>query len=164
VDLRARAAEKGKHVSGRRAFSLIEVLIALAIFALCAIVLGSAYVNILLSYEAVKHNEATDADVAFARQLVLNEPDRTKVEQGGDFDTAAGNRVHWSAEIASSAVADLFAVTFTCEISDPAKPEPWKSTQTFMLLRPTWSTDVAEHDKLRQDARTRIVELQQKKS
>ena len=34
-------------------FSLLEVLVALMIFALSAIVLGSTYVNILNSYEAV---------------------------------------------------------------------------------------------------------------
>lgn len=148
----------------RGGFTLVEVLVALAVFALCAIVLGSAYVNILLSYEAVKHNAANDAEIGFARQLVLNEPDRTKVEQGGDFDTADGRRVHWSAEITSTTTADLFSVAFTCELSDPAKPEPYKLTQTFVLLRPTWSIDAAEHDKLRQDARTRILELQPKKA
>jgi general secretion pathway protein I len=141
---------------------LIEVLVALAIFALTAIVLGSAYVNILLSYDAVSRNSKYDEDVAFARELVLNQADRKKVEDGGDFDTAGGRRVHWKAEITSTTTADLFNVAFSCEVTDPARPEGEKVNQTFVLLRPTWVDDVAEHDKFRQDARERILEIQQK--
>jgi hypothetical protein len=36
-----------------------------------------------------------------------------------------------------------------------------KTEQAFVLLRPTWSVDQAEHDKLKEDARTRILEFQQ---
>jgi general secretion pathway protein I len=147
-----------------RGFTLLEVLIALAIFALAAIVLGSAYVNILLSYDVVRRNSTYGEDVAFARQIVLNEPDRTKLEKGGEFETADGHHAKWDVEIASTTTADLFNVTFTCEISDAKQPEAQKTTQTFLVLRPTWSIDAAEHDKLRQDARTRILELQGKKA
>jgi prepilin-type N-terminal cleavage/methylation domain-containing protein len=40
------------------AFTLLEVLIALAIFALAAVVLGATYVNALNAYEAVSRRNA----------------------------------------------------------------------------------------------------------
>jgi general secretion pathway protein I len=147
----------------RRAFTLVEVLMALVIFAMAAVVLGSSYLNVLNSYEVVSRGVQINEDFAFARQLVLNEPDRTKVEQGGEFDTAGNRRARWSAEIESSTIADVFKVTFTCEISDMARPEPDRLVQSFMLLRPTWSVDQAERSKLKEDAKTRILELQTKK-
>ena len=56
--------------------------------------------------------------------------------------------------------ADLFAVTFTCEISDPGAPTtPPPVKETFLLLRPTWA-DPVENSKLLQDAKNRIAELQ----
>jgi general secretion pathway protein I len=146
-----------------RGFTLLEVLVALAIFALAAIVLGSAYVNILTSYDVLTRNSSVSEDVAFARQLVLSEPDRTKLEKGGEFDGVGGRRVHWMVEILSTTTADLFTVNFTCEIDEPGKTTPDKTAQTFMLLRPTWSIDQAERDKLRQDSRARIQELQAKR-
>lgn len=145
-------------------FTLLEVLAALAIFAFCAVVLAATYLNILNSYDIVSRNAVVGEDVAFARQIVLSEPDRTKLEQGGEFDTAGGRRAHWSVEITSTLMPDLFNVAFTCEIADPGRPTPDKTTQTFTLLRPTWSIDTAERDKLRQEAQTRIMELQNKKA
>lgn len=139
-------------------------MVALAIFAMASIVLATAYLNILNGYDAAARATKTDADVEFARSLVLNEPDRTKLEQGGQFQSADGRQVSWSVDIASTNEADLFTVTFTCEVNDPAQQqkEPDKTVETFTLLRPTWSIDPAEHDKLREDAKTRILALQGK--
>ena len=143
-------------------FTLVEVLVALCIFAMAAVVLGASYLNVLLSYEAVSRSLLVNEDYAFARELVLTEPDRKKVEEGGEFDTAGGQHARWGAEIESTTVADVFKVTFTCEISDAARPEPDKIVQTFTLLRPTWVIDAAERSKLKEEAKTRILELQGK--
>jgi hypothetical protein len=51
-------------------------------------------------------------------------------------------------------------VTFTCEVNPGANRETQKTVETFTLLRPTWSIDVAEHDKLREDAKKRITDMQ----
>lgn len=146
----------------RSGFTLIEVLVALVIFAMVVVVLGAAYLNILTGYEVVKRGTAINEDFAFARQQVLSEPDRKKVEEGGEFDTAGGQRAKWSVEIESTPVADVFKVVFSCEISDPNRPEPDRQVQTFMVLRPTWVIDAAERGKLKEDAKTRILELQGK--
>lgn len=145
-------------------FTLLEVLAGLTIFALAAIVLGSAYLNVINSYEVVSRGEVVGEDFAFARQFVLTEADRLKVEEGGDFETADGRRASWTVEIESTNTADLFAVTFTCELTVPDRPEPEKRVERFMLLRPTWSIDPAERSKLKEDAKTRILELQGKKA
>jgi general secretion pathway protein I len=157
--LRANCPRRRRAGSG---FTLLEVLMAMALFAMAAVMLASAYLNVLNSYETAGRAAQLNEDFAFARQLVLNEPDRKKVEEGGEFTTAAGNRAKWSVEIASTNVADVFRVAFTCEISDPARPEPDRVTQGFLVLRPTWVIDAAERGKLKEDAKTRILELQGK--
>lgn len=148
----------------RRGFTVLEVLVALAIFAMAAIVLASTYLNILNGYEVIARGGESNADLAFARSLVLGEPDPKKLEQGGMFDTADGGRVNWSVEITSTNMPELFTVTLTCETSGLTKQSPTdKSVQTFTVLRPTWVVDTAERDKLREDVKNRITELQGKK-
>lgn len=144
-------------------FTLLEVLVALAIVAMAVVVLGSSYLNVLNSYEAVRRGTLINEDFAFARQLVLREPDRKKLEQGGEFETAGGRRARWDVEIASTAMPDVFSVAFTCEIAEPSRPEPDRLVQTFTVLRPTWSIDAAERGKLKEEVKTRILELQGKR-
>jgi general secretion pathway protein I len=140
-------------------FTLLEVLVALAIFALAAVVLGATYVNALNAYEAAGRRNEYDQDLRFVRVAVLTQPDRDKVEEGGQLDLGDNKRATWQADIASTATVDLFSVTWTCTITDPARKQPYKATQTFMLLRPTWS-DPVERSQLLADAKDRIAKLQ----
>jgi general secretion pathway protein I len=141
------------------AFTLLEVLIALAIFAMAAVVLGATYVNALNAYEMVGRRNEYDADLQFVRAAALTEPDRKKVEEGGDLDLGGNKHAHWQADIASTESVDLFSVTWTCEITDPARHEPYRTKQTFLLLRPTWS-DPVERSALMDQVKQRILELQ----
>src|ERR1035441_2284073 len=88
--------------SGRRfslsGFTLLEVLVALAIFAMAAVVLGATYVNALNAYNAASRHNEYDTDLRFVRAAVLTEPDRDKAEQGGDLDLGGGKRAHWQAD------------------------------------------------------------------
>lgn len=146
-----------------RGFTLVEVLMAIAIFAFSAVILASTYVNVLNGYLLVERGAQASADLTFARSLVLTEPDRKKLEQGGEFDTTDGRHAKWEVEILSTATADLFTVNFTCTVGAAAEAEPQKTVQTFTVLRPTWSIDPAERSKLREDAKQRILEMQAKK-
>lgn len=153
----------GSEKRGRRSgFTLLEVLVALAIFGLAAVVLAAAYINILNGYEIAARSNATDADVTFARSIVLNEADRKKLEEGGEFDNADGRHVKWSVEITSTNTADLYQVVFTCVVDQGVSLEPMTTTETFTVLRPTWTVDTGERDKLREDAKQRILEIQGK--
>ena len=132
------------------------------IFSLAAVVLGSTYVNVLNSYEAVSRGNTRDEDVAFARAQLLAESDRAKVEAGAEFEATEGRRVRWTATLASTTLPDLFTVTFVCEISDNSKGgDSQKTTQVFTVLRPTWS-DAVEKSQLRQAVQDRIAEIQGK--
>lgn len=142
-----------------RAFTLLEVLVALAIFAMAAIALGAAYANVLISYADLNRVDERHEDVRFARAALLAEADRENAEEGAEFESGEGRRVRWRAEIEPTNVADLFAVTFVCEVEDPGELRPREIVQTFRLLRPTWS-DAAERETLRAEARDRILEYQ----
>lgn len=142
-----------------RGFTLIEVLVALSIFALAAVVLGTAYVNVLTSYAVVARSGQVDEDVRFARTALLAQADREEAERGGDFEGVGGRRVRWSAEVEPTGVADLFTVTLTCEVTSPGGGRAETMVETFRLLRPTWS-EALERETLRSEARERILELQ----
>lgn len=138
-----------------RGFTLIEVLVAVAIFALAAVVLGAAYINVLQGYAAVAQRQEREADLRQARGLVLGEPERAVVQRGGTLGLAPGRSARWSAALQPTSVADLFRVAFRCEIRESAHREPWVREEVFYLLRPTWSEPGAR-EQLRQQARVRL--------
>lgn len=146
----------------RAGFTLIEVLIAIAIFAFMATILAMSYLNVLQGYETAARANETDEDVGFARAQMLAEPDRKVIEEGGEFDSVNSRHVKWNATIVSTEINDLFTVTFEVEVTDPAKTAPQKVTETFTVLRPTWS-DPAERGTLLQAAKDKIAQLKEKK-
>lgn len=147
--------------SRRRAFTLIEVLISLAIFALAAVVLAAAYLNVLGGYQAVARRQQGEEDWKLVRIAVLSESDRAKIEAGGRLALADGSNLRWTAKIEGTAVADLFAVTVQAEPEFATTGESRARQQKMFLLRPGWS-DPGERDKLRAASQQRLA--QQRKS
>jgi len=145
----------------RRGFTIIEVLIALAIFSGAAVMLSATYLNVLNGYALIEHEGDYQNEIKFARATLLSEADLDTVEKGGEFEATNGRHVNWKATVEPTQTADLFTVTFECEINAAEMKKPMHTTDTFRLLRPTWSK-ADERDKLRSAARTRILELQAK--
>ena len=145
--------------AGLAAFTLVEVLVGLGIFAMAAVVLGAAYVNILVNYQAMRAWSSDREELAYARASVLAEPDRTKAERGGEIALLTGGNLRWKATIADLPRADLFQVTLDLEVA-PLPPAPARrEKQVFVLLRPTWS-DAAQREKLRAAFRESLAKRQ----
>lgn len=141
------------------AFTLVEVMVALMIFALTAVVLGGAYVNVLNSFEIARKSNVNNEDVSFARSQLLAQADLQTAQAGAEFDDG-DSHVKWTAEIDPASVTDLFTVTFTCVVTAPSVPAR-TTVETFMLLRPTWSDPTAQAA-LRQSGADRIAQVQGK--
>jgi Tfp pilus assembly protein PilV len=140
-------------------FTMLEVLFALLISVMASVVLGSAYINVLNGYDLAQRANARNDDLDFARAQLLAEPDHDKAEKGDEFDSANSRHVSWHAQISPTQTMDLFAVVFTCEITDPSAKGPDTVTQNFMVLRPTWS-DPTDHTTLLAAAKAQIAKIQ----
>jgi general secretion pathway protein I len=141
----------------KNAFTLIEVLVALAIFALAAVGLGSAYSNVLLSRMALKEKGVGEEDFARCRAAMLETANFADIEKGGDVYLPDDRMARWKGKIEPTTVADLFWVTITVEIQTTAGGlygTPREQSQ--WILRPTWSVE-SERAKLLADAKERLL-------
>lgn len=143
-------------LSSIRGFTLIEVLVSLAIFAMAAVVLSMAYLNVIGSYRDMGARQKSEEDWKWLRLTVLVEADRKKVEEGGRLALPNGEPLTWTAKIEETDVADLFRLTLSAETSQRTGPESWQRSQTIYLLRPEWS-DPADRDRLREVTRQRLT-------
>ncbi|HYC70701.1 MAG TPA: prepilin-type N-terminal cleavage/methylation domain-containing protein [Opitutaceae bacterium] len=137
---------------GPTAFTLVEVLVSLAIFALAAVVLSAAYLNVLSSYQAAGRRQVREEDWKLVRAAVLAEPDRAAIEKGGSVPLPGGETLEWEAEIVATEIADLFAVVIRVQPrGDAAEVLEGRA----LVLRPAWS-DPGERDRLRAASKARL--------
>lgn len=141
--------------SNDNGFSLIEVTLALAIFAMAVVVLSQAYINGLMSVEAVKNQNPHEADLAWIRKKVLTLETREEVLRGGDIPTLNSGLAGWKATLGQTEVLDLHQLNLTINF-----PESDHTTYTeqIYLLRPTWS-DPLEKSALLTQSREKIKAL-----
>lgn len=160
-----RAAGRAADFRERAAFTLIEVIVALALFGIAATVLASAYVNVLNAMDSVKGDQVFEQEIALVRAQVLLEPELEKVEEGGDIPTAGLGDAVWRAIVTpSETTADLFQVELEMTFPPAAGQADERTvTQTLWLLRPQWS-EPSERDALRTKTRERLQELKRGRS
>ncbi len=143
---------------GTAAFTLVEVLVALAIFAIATVVLGSAYVNVLQSYESIRRDQIADAETEFVFSRILTEEIREEFEAGGTIETLHAGNFNWGAHLESTGVADLFRAEV--RVTPPGRTEggrPREVTRSFILFRPGWQ-EPDERERLREETRQRLEE------
>lgn len=143
-----------------RAFTLVEVVVALAIFGMAVVVLGSAYVNVLNSYEGIRTDQVRDEEIAFVFSRILAHQVREDFEGGGTIETLHAGNFQWDAHLERTQVADLFEAEIRLTLPE-REPGPGgrrrEVTETFLLFRPGWEEPV-ERDRLRAETRERLEE------
>jgi len=139
-------------------FTLIEVLLALALFAVSVVVLASAYINVLFGLESVRVDRVLEQEMAFVRSVVLTAPDRETLEEGGELPTGELGLAYWEAELEPTAIADLFVVRVSITIQGTRESEGKTLNERLIVLRPSWSEPV-DREELRADSKERIADL-----
>lgn len=143
------------HAQGLRAFTLIEVLIALTVFAMAATYLTSTFVNALTARERSVSNDILHADIQAVRMQLLLEPNLDDAEDGGDYPTLSHGEAFWQTIIEPTEIVDLFQVELAIEFSEPPEDGPERYEEKLYLLRPTWS-EADERSDLLEDKRQEL--------
>lgn len=120
-------------------FTLIEVVVALAIFAGASVGLTLAFTSIITAREHGVKQDLIDADLRAVRLQLLLEPDLESAQDGERMETLSSGEANWSALIEPTEIVDLFRVEFFVEFSDPPESTSEEYRETLYLLRPTWS-------------------------
>lgn len=139
------------------AFSLIEVLIALALFAICANLTTSAFINALLARERNPERVYRDIAIDTVRRQLLLEKTLEDAEEGGTVPLLENEEALWSVEIFPTELIDLFECRFDVEFPDSEVPGQSFYSETLYLLRPTWSID-SERSTLLEDKKQALYD------
>ena len=137
------------HPRLRKAFTLPEVLLALALLAVAAVAVGGAVRSSLELLGRARVVEQPPIGWSVARDQVLLLEVREDVEQGDRINLPDGESVQWDANVEETSLPDLFEVQLEISTRDRDK------TETLFLYRPDWSNAV-DRGPLMNDARRDI--------
>lgn len=130
-----------------RGFTIAELLVALAIFSLAAVVLGRTVVDSLQSLERGSRDPYHEVMRA-VRQEIRSLPSREALEAGGEMQvpflvaTERGletevARVRWEAEIAPTPVLNVFAVELTVFV-EGGEQSSVRREKTLYIYQSRW--------------------------
>jgi prepilin-type N-terminal cleavage/methylation domain-containing protein len=139
----------------KSAFTLIEVVLASAIFATALVVLTSAFANALTAMHNMRRDAGDEVVFRYVSSLVTTIPDLDNFKEGEELDLPDDAKVSWKAQVEPTTVADLFKAELTITLKKPDVDEPIVRVEHLYLLRPTWS-DSDERDKIISDAKTAL--------
>ncbi|MGE9294521.1 MAG: PulJ/GspJ family protein [Puniceicoccales bacterium] len=129
--------------SQRRGLSLIEVVIALAIFAGVVGMLSQAVQMSVHAMDTLDEDTRREQELRFAVREILQVSGREDMEDGGDIQTLDSGNIHWEAEVEETDIVDLFTLHLTLEWEDVPGDEDGQGTylreQSLYVLRPEWS-------------------------
>lgn len=149
----------------RKGVTLVEVILALALFGIVALVLSQGFNNTLNSLATMTEVANDDDAIRFVRQEVVHIADRDELDEGGEVTLVDGRIADWEAEIEPGPVTDLFYLTIEIRIEPlEVDQEVTEATEELMVLRPDWSidedrADILEENRQRLEERRRNLDF-----
>lgn len=127
-------------MSSKRAngFSLIEVLLAIAILGIGIGVLAQALVNAITAVGSLESFDSVYNDVEFVTRRAMMVTDRQEFETGGEVPLPNDNTASWEAEVEETQTLDLFRVTFQIELPASDTYPEFSNSFTVYLFREGW--------------------------
>lgn len=138
----------------KRGFSLIEVLVALAVMVMAFTILTQTFFNTLMALDNLEANADGHNIIRFARTQIILQPELEEFERGGEIETLNLGTVRWMARVEPTEVIHLFRVELSMEFQ-PTEGAAFEQSDVLFLLRPTWS-DPMDTTRLLEDSRQRI--------
>ena len=123
-------------MKNRSAFTLVECIAALGLFALISVVLGQTCFNCLNAVHSLKKDAYNDALFDYLRTKVLAEDDLSVLQTGLDVYGPDGKTLTIIGDAAATRIVDLFRLDVSCDEAG--------YSDVFYLVRPSW------YDKLTQ--------------
>ena len=119
-------------------FSLIEVLLALAILGIGIGVLAQALINAMTAVGSLESYDSLYNDVEFVARRAMMVSDREQFEDGGEVDLPNDNTATWEAEVEETETLDLLKVTFQIELPESESYPAFDDDFVVYLYRQGW--------------------------
>ncbi len=147
--MRMRACACGKRAfartHGRRAFTLVETVLALAIFVMAAFFISTTCYNLLFPLDMKERDVELENLMDRAVEAITSVSDEESLDDGVDVETLDGDTCTVYGEAEPTQVIDLF------ELKMRVEKEGKTISKTLWVIRPDWYENTNDRDELVRD-------------
>ena len=136
----------------RKAFSLVECVLALALFSFAAFAIGQICYNCLYPLDMQEKNGIMDATIERAISAILDVDDYDSLDDGIEVDTLDGSKCRVYGECFPTQIIDLFELRIRIEGESMDTIE-----DAVLVVRPKWYENTNDRETLLDD-RTDFLE------
>lgn len=127
-------------MSARRAFTLLETLVAIALFGMAAAVLVMSVTTLMQAFSLAGDSSEADFIREFALRAAEGKRTAGEVEQGGELMTPDGEVLRWKGEVFPEDSMDLYRLTLTVS-GDRHSGGAW--VVKTLVYKPDWGAPVS---------------------
>lgn len=109
-----------------RGFTLIELTVALALFAIATVIISQSFLGGMLSLEAFKYNNPEEDALRNVYNQILTLENRSDLQNGGTIKTPNLGTAKWTAEITFTPTLELYKVNI--HVSFDTSPKTFQET------------------------------------
>lgn len=136
----------------RRAFSLLECVAALALFAFASVMISQACFNCVSSLDTLKKDSFSNGIKDYVRAAVLAESSLDNIESGFDIELPGGESARVSGGAQKTAIADLFLLEY--EVSYSGR----EYAESVFVIRKNWYENSLDRDEIMNDRKDFLEE------
>lgn len=143
----------------RRAFTLLETLVALSLFTVASALLVQSALNAVRAVEAVRSDSDQEQLFRFVLRTIMAIEDREAMEDGDDWELPDESTATWEVEIEETEMLDLFRVNVEIELDRGrfgGSGEDITRNYQIFLYRPDWEYEDGNRDQILNDRRDNL--------
>lgn len=120
----------------KNAFTLIEVVIALAIFAIASVVLSQGFMEGIISLERFDFIQDLGETQGMIKRHILSIEDKEILLKGGNFKLLSMGTVEWRVQLEKTDLKDLYRMQIELEI----KEKKQLIKEQVFVFKPEWGS------------------------
>ena len=120
----------------KRGFTLVEVTVALAIFALCAVILSQSFLSGIISLSSFKYSDTPTEIETWIKREIFKKTKREDFEQGGKGTLPDTREAIWNIALEELKPPGLFNIHINLEFR--SENAYTKEKINYQVFRPDW--------------------------
>ncbi len=146
-------------MKNKKAFSLVEIIVALSLFAIAGFVISSTCYNLILPFSKLKKDSYKDINIQMCLDKILEVSNYEDLDNGIDVDSLDGQTCRVYGYFEQTEILDLFELTVKIIVPSSGS----EIERKLLVIRPSWYENKFDRDDLKKNRTDFLEDIRREK-